>query len=54
MEPLVLMTGFHCLPTAIHPLALVRYSLAVLGIECLLWLCPSLIFVCYALRWIKF
>ena len=33
---------------------LVRYSLALLGIECLLWLRPSLMFVRYALHWIAF
>ena len=54
MEPLVLMAGFYCLPTTTHPLMLVCYSLAVLGIKCLLWLLPSLIFVHYDLHWIAF
>ena len=35
------MADFNCLPTAIRPLVPVRYSLAVLGIECLLWFRPS-------------
>ena len=32
----------------------IRYSLAVLGIKCLLWLYLSLMFVHYALHWIAF
>ena len=50
MKPLVLMIGFYCLPTTTRSLMPVRYSLAVLGIECLLWLRPSLISVCYTLN----
>ena len=38
MEPLVLMAGFYCLLMVIRPLVLVRYSLVVMGMECLLWL----------------
>ena len=48
------MAGFYCLPTTTHPLMLVRYSLVVLGIKCLLWLLPSLIFVHYDLHYIAF
>ena len=44
------MVGFYCLPTTIRPLVLVHYSLAVLGIECLLWLRPSLMSVRYVLH----
>ena len=40
MEPLVLMASFNSLPTAIRLFVPIRYSLAVLGIECLLWLRP--------------
>ena len=50
MESLVLMAGFNFLPAAIRLLVPVRYSLAVLGIECLLWLHPSLMSVHYALH----
>ena len=50
MEPLVLMADFNCLPTAISPLVPIRYSLAVLGIECLLWLRLLLMSVRYALH----
>ena len=39
------MANFNCLPTAIRPLVPVRYSLAVLGIDCLLWFRP-LVDVC--------
>ena len=48
-KPLVLMAGFYCLPTAIRLLVPVHYSLAILGVECLLWLCPLLISIHYAL-----
>ena len=44
------MAGFYCLPMAIHPLVPIRYSLAVLGIECLLWLRLLLMSVRYALH----
>ena len=37
------MASFYCLPTATRPLMPIRYSLVVLGIECLLWLYLSLI-----------
>jgi len=50
MELLVLMVGFDYLPMVIYPLVLVHYSLAVLGIECLLWLYPSLMSIRYALH----
>ena len=32
----------------------VHYSLAILGIKCLLWLCSSLMSVHYTLHWITF
>ena len=44
------MAGFYCLSMAIHPLVLIRYSLAVLGIECLLWLRLLLMSIRYALH----
>ena len=50
MEPLVLMAGFYSLPTAIRLFVPIRYSLAVLGIECLLWLRLLLMSVRYALH----
>ena len=50
MEPLVLMAGFYCLLMSICLLVLVRYSLAILGIECILQLHLSLMFVHYALH----
>ena len=49
LEPLVLMVGFYCLAIAIRSLVLVRYFLAILGVECLLWLHLSLISICYDL-----
>ena len=54
MESLVLMAGFYCLPMATHPLIPIRYSLPMLGIECILWLRPSLMSVHYVLHWIAF
>ena len=48
-EPLVLMANFYRLPTAICSLVPVHYSLAILGVECLLWLRLSLISIRYAL-----
>ena len=50
MEPLVLIAGFYCLPTATRALMPVRYSLAILGIEYFLWFRPLLMFVRYALH----
>ena len=49
IEPLVLMAVFYCLTMAIRPLVPIRYSLAILDIECLLWLRSSLISVRYTL-----
>ena len=42
--------SFYFLPMAIRPLVPVHYSLTVLGNECLLWLCLSLMSVRYALH----
>ena len=53
-EPLVLIAGFYCLPTATRSLMPVRYSLAILGIEYFLWFRPLLMSVRYALHWIVF
>ena len=49
-EPLVLIAGFYCLPTATRSLMPVRYSLAILGIEYFLWFRPLLMSVRYALH----
>ena len=48
------MVGFYCLPTTTHLLMPVYYSLAVLGVKCLVWLYLSLMSIRYALYWIAF
>lgn len=44
------MPDFYCLLTAIRLLVPVHYFLAILDIECLLWLSLLLMFVRYALH----
>ena len=44
------INDWYCLPTAIHPLVLVRYSLVALRIECLLRLRLALMSIHYALH----